>query len=317
MRRFLLLAMAAIAVPWHGFCAGTPATLPATLPLEVRRGPIPWTPVAEFLPARAGQGNAAEFYAQAARTIRQLPGFPSLAGRESLAADPAVRQAMSQAFEGALQARADFMALYSYRSWEDNAVPDLAAALVLAQALRRSTEAFVEAGQTDQALAAAQALVSMGEHFRSGAPTLAQATAAEMMIQQGLRASRAVYARTGRADLARLAAERAFMREQADAAATARSAAMAVGFQTPSIALRALRDDDPLVRSDALLLIEKAFDPAGSQAMLSDPDTQPLAIMLRNDAVAVRQAVAGTLQDPSERVRTLAERVYGGLGEAR
>lgn len=314
MLRITLLLILTILTLEHSAQTATPpssmpSALPQRVPISTEISRIAWTNVSEFLPARSGQGNAAELYDKALKQIRQAPQFPSLpADRKKFAAEPTIQSALSLAFEGAMNRQADFLPLYSYRIWEQNGTPDLEAAVVLTRALGRSASLFLEAGDSAKAMAAAQTLLSMGDHFRGSAPTLAQAVAGEAMIHEGLRNARAAFSRLGEKDKARIAGERAAGITGVEASLQARSAAMSGAWQTPAMALRALSDPEPVVRADALLLVEAAFDPTGSQRLMQDPKIQPVITLLSNDKPAVRKAIEPLLQDSNLLVRTLASR---------
>lgn len=280
-----------------------PDTLPSRVPVSTQLSAVAWTQVSEFLPSRPSKDNAVLQYAKAAELIRQSQS------------DQATQNAMSLAFQGALCERADFLSVYSYRSWQEKASPDLEGAMILSRALGRSTSEFLAKAEMPKALAAAQTMLSMGEHYRTGAPTLAQSLVGEAIIHQGLRSIRAVYARMGDKQKARLAAQRAAGLDRLGMVIEARSAAMAVAWQTPEVVFQALRDPEPVIRADTLLLIEGTFDPQGSEKLMQDAKIQPLVAMLKNEKARIQQAVMALLQDPNPMVKSLVERVVAGAGQ--
>ncbi len=301
---FLLLAP----VPYAAKPASFPAQLSRSM-LVSSSMEIPWTRVDVFLPTRPSSANAAPLYAEATQIIRTMPNYPVLpATLDAFVKSDVLRQALGKAFEGSNCRSADFLSIYSYKNWEKNAAPDLPAALVLASALSHGATFFLQGNQPDKALASARAAVSMGEHYRAGAPNLAQALVGEQIIREGLLACRACFLKAG--DHAKAQAAAKSLTDSANLASVlnARSAASAAIWQNPKVLVRALQDPEPLIRADALLLIEACLDTHSAERMASAKDTQMLATMLKTDAAAIRPLVEALQNDSNPMVSRFAQR---------
>jgi hypothetical protein len=296
--------------------AAAPIDLPKSLPpaaATTTPSAIPWLDASGFLPVREPGRNAVELYAEAVGHIRKTPGFPSLGGSaEDREKQPELREALRCAFDAAHLAEADFLKVYSYRAWEDGGTPDLLGAMAVVQALSRSATRFAEAGQNEHAMTAAQAAVSMGDHYLRGAPNLAQALMGQAMLKEGMRTLRHCYMQASDSDKAREAAERIAAARPSEPAVEVRSAAAAVArWGDGRAALRALSDPDPIIRSDAVLLIEACVHPEGFDWMRSDEEISVIATRVRALRLEGREAVAALKGDGDPTVRRLAERVLG------
>ncbi|MCX7017003.1 MAG: hypothetical protein NTW86_31330 [Candidatus Sumerlaeota bacterium] len=313
------LAAFAMALPGAGFLFAAevelPASLPASLAKRIDLQPIPWLDPTGFLPPRHAGGNAAELYAQAVQHIHKAAGYPRLPRElKDCLEDAELRESLRLAVEGSALEQADFLALYSYRAWDKDGLPDLTGALAAQRALARSAQLFADAKEFDKARDTARAALGMGEHYRRAAPSLAQALIGETMMEDGMLALRHMYLESGDRANARETAQRLARCQSVGEAAPLRNAAVLLDlWKDPAMALRACADPDPIVRSDTLLLIEACFHPDGWKRMQSDPDSSAVATRLRADKSACQKAVASLLNDPSPIVSKLAKRVEGVL----
>jgi len=309
------------ALPLCAFGAqiNVPETLTGAVQEKFDPKPIAWLDPAGLLPPRADRGNAAELYAKAAEAIRKVAGFPTMPRTlEPYLEWPDLREALRRAVDGSALKNADFLALYSYRSWEQGAMPDLAGAVAVNRALSMCARLFLDAREFEKACHTAQAAVGMGEHYFSGAPNLVQALVGQTMMEEGMIALRVCYLRSGNPEKAREAAKRLSGSQGVREAVGLKNAAAVIDrWGDVSIGLLACSDPDPVIRADTLLLIEACFHPEGLKRMQSNQQTSVVATRIRAEPKACQEAVASLVRDPNPIVRRLAERVSGVLSSRR
>jgi hypothetical protein len=295
------------------------ATLPDELPPAVSEMPemaaLPWIDPSGFLPPRRAGANAADFYAKAAATIRQLPGFPSLpVDLKAYGEDPVLREAMRLAFEGATQEKADFFRAYSYRAWEEGSSPDLFGAFIVSRAMSRSARNYLNQSDPATAITVAKAAVGMGEHFLSQAPSLPQALTGQAIMKEGMKALVACYRETSDREKAGEAVDRCDKSAGLEEAVQIRSASAALlRWNNAAMAFKALSDADPVIRADAASLVEACFHPDGFRRMKEDGESAKIAVLIRADKDNCRKAVEPILNDPHPVVRRMAQQAMDAL----
>ena len=297
-------------------------TLPEELPPAVTEMPemskLPWVDPEGFLPPRKAGANGADLYAQAAATIRRLPGFPSIpVDLDAYEKDPILREAMRLAFEGATQKEADFFKIHRYRAWEQGSSPDLWAAFIVSRAMSRGARNYLEKNDQTTATMIAKATVGMGEHFLTQAPNLPQALIAQAIMEEGMRALVACYRAAGDTKNADEVVERLDQSSGIEEADQLRPApATLVRWNDVAMALKSLSDPDPVIRADTASLIEACFDSDGFRRMKKEGESAKIAMLIRANKASSKKALKPLLNDPHPVVRRMAKRAMDALDKS-